>query len=118
MKASYPVPSSISAAEKQFDVGSTIELFALPHDDFVARWSAIAYLQPGLHPDGYECDDSGWPEDLKPYAAEAWRRCDIGELSDDQLYCSYATWAGLYDRMDQHPVEETELRERIAKCDF
>ena len=118
MKGSYPVPSSIAAAEVLFDVGSAIELRELPHDAFLARWSAIAYLEPGLHPDGYECEDSGWPTDLRPYATEAWRRCDIGELSYDQLYCSYATWAGLYDRMHSHTGEERELRERIAKGDF
>jgi hypothetical protein len=118
MKGLYPVPSSIAAAEAQFEVGSAVELSALPNDDFVARWSAVAYLEPGLHPDGYECEDSGWPKDLRPYATEAWRRCDIGELSYDQLYCSYATWAGLCDRMDTHTAEEKELRERIANGDF
>ncbi len=67
---------------------------------------------------GYTREDSGWPEDLKPYAAEAWRRCDIGELSDDQLYCSYATWAGLCDRMHSHTEDEKELRERTARGEF
>jgi hypothetical protein len=114
MKSSYPVPYSITAAEAQFLVGSAVELSALPHDDFVARWSAIAYLQPGLHPDGYDCEGSGWPEDLKPYAAEAWRRCEHGELDDSVLYACDSQWAGLFDMMVTHTGEEHQFRMRIA----
>jgi hypothetical protein len=55
---------------------------------------------------------------LKSYAAEAWRRYGLGELSDSEIYCPYATWAGLYDRMDSHSEEEKELRERIANSEF
>lgn len=87
----------------------------LPKEDFLARWCALAYLEPGLHPDGYEHDGSGWPENLKPYAAEAWRRCGLGELSASELYCSDATWAGIYDRMDWHTQEETDRRFAIAQ---
>ena len=29
---------------------------------------------PGLHPDGFDDCESGWPEDLKPICAEMWRR--------------------------------------------
>jgi hypothetical protein len=95
--------------------GDTTTLSDLPREDFVARWSALAYLEPGLHPDGYEYGDSGWPENLKPYAAEAWKRYRLGELGDSEMYCSYATWAGLYDRMDRHGEDEKDLRERITR---
>jgi hypothetical protein len=115
MKSSYPVPTSLTEAEAQFAVGSAATLRDLPKVDFLARWSALAYLKPGLHPDGYEHDDSGWPENLKPYAAEAWRRCGLGELGDSEMYCSYASWAGLYDRMYSHTGDEKKLRERIAR---
>ena len=118
MKHSYPVPSPIGDAEAHFIVGDTSALSELTTEDFVARWSTIAYLQPGLHPDGYDCADSGWPEHVRPYAVEAWRRYDRGELGDDQLYCSYAQWAGLCDRMDSHTADEKEHRERIARGDF
>ena len=57
---------------------------------FVAAWCAIAYLFPGLHPDGYECADSGWLRVLRRFAAEAWRRADAGELTDNELYCYQA----------------------------
>jgi len=47
-------------------------------------------LFPGLHPDGFEEADSGWPRVLRRVAAEAWRRAEAGELSDDELYCYQA----------------------------
>ncbi len=118
MKGCYPVPSSIIEAKAQFAIGDASTLSQLTNEEFVARWSAIAYLEPGLHPDGYECEDSGWPEDLKLYAAEAWRRSSCGELSDEAMYCSYAGWARLYDRMNSHTDEEAELREWIARGEF
>lgn len=118
MKSCYSVPSSITEAEAQFAVGSAASLSDLPTDDFLARWCALAYLEPGVHPDGFESDDSGWPELLKPYAAEAWRRHSLEELSDSEIYCSHATWAGLCDRMNSHDEEENELRERIARGEF
>jgi hypothetical protein len=74
----------------------------------------LAYLFPGLHPDGFEDDESGWPRTLKAFAEEAWRRASAGRLSDDELYCS-AHWAGLYDRMFNHQPDETERRLELAK---
>lgn len=70
-----------------------------------------------LHPDGCEDTDSGWPRALKLFAAEAWRRADIGELADEELYCSDAQWSGLYDRMHAHEPDETERRLALA-ADF
>lgn len=98
----------------QFAVGLTAILSDLPKEDFVACWSALAYLNPGLHPDGYEDEDSGWPEDLKLYAAEAWRREEAGEMTDEEMYPSDASWAGVYDQMDSHTQEETDRRFDIA----
>ena len=54
----------------------------------------MAHLFPGLHPDGFEAADSGWPRGLQRIAAEAWRRAEAGELTDQELYCSDATWCG------------------------
>ena len=87
----------------------------MAHEHFVRAWSAVAYLFPGLHPDGFEDDESGWPRVLKAFAEEAWRRADIGRLSDDELYCSDAQWAGLYDRMSSHLPGETERRVELAR---
>ena len=30
--------------------------------DFINAWSSIAYLFPGLHPDGFDDPDSGWTD--------------------------------------------------------
>jgi len=58
----------------------------LPKQEFVRVWCSIVYLYSGLHPDGFEDADSGWPRALKPMAAEAWKRAAAGELTDDELY--------------------------------
>lgn len=43
---------------------------------------------PGLHPDGFDEDDSGWPEELKPVCAEMWRRAEnpLSSIKADNLY--------------------------------
>ncbi len=33
----------------------------------------------GLHPDGFNELESGWPEELRPICAEMWRRVDAPE---------------------------------------
>lgn len=72
----------------------------------------MAYAFPGLHPDGYEDEGSGWPRALRRFAAEAWRRAGAGELS--KLYPCDAQWAGLYDRMIEREEDETVRRFQIA----
>jgi hypothetical protein len=67
-----------------------------------------------LHPDGYECEDSGWPRVLRRFAAEACRRADAGELADEELYACDAQWSGLYDRMFPHTAAEIERRLELA----
>ena len=52
---------------------------------------------------------------LKPFAAEAWRRAEAGELHDGELYCSDAAWSGIFDRMGRAPTaEETARRVTLA----
>ena len=77
-------------------------------------WSAVAYLFPGLHPDGFEDDGSGWPRVLKRFADEVWRCADAGQLTDEELYPSDAQWSGLYDRMHTHEPDEMERRLALA----
>jgi hypothetical protein len=77
----------------------------LPKPAFLRAWCAIAYLHPGLHPDGYESADSGWSRVLRNsrsemagrlaltpalsprrgrcIVAEAWRHADAGELTQE-----------------------------------
>jgi len=82
----------------------------LPKPDFIRAWASIAYLFPGLHPDGFEDAESGWPRVLHRFAGEAWRRASAGELAEEELYCCDAQWAGLYDAMEDHTPEETHRR--------
>ncbi len=58
------------------DVALAGPLEQLPKSSFVRAWSSIAYLFPGLHPDGFEGAESGWPHVVRRFAAEAWRRAD------------------------------------------
>jgi hypothetical protein len=114
MKKLPAVPTSITEAISRFTSHDIANLETLTKEDFLSVWSALSYLYPGLHPDGYECEDCGWPEELKPHAAEAWRRNELGELDDNELYPSDSQWAGLYDQMTSHTAEEKEFRARIA----
>lgn len=86
----------------------------MPKPAFLRAWCALAYAFPGLHPDGFEDKGSGWPRVLKRFAADALRRADSGELSDEDLYPCDAQWAGLYDRMLEREEGETEHRFQIA----
>jgi len=113
MSGQFFIPSSLREAAQALRIGLHRPILSKP--DFVRAWSSIAYLYPGLHPDGYDDPDSGWPRVLKRFAAEAWRRAEIGELRDEELYASDAQWAGLYDRMTDHTDEETARRLKIAK---
>ena len=114
MKTISHVPNSLRSAgrEVRLSLSNTIE--KMSREQFVRAWSAVAYLFPGLHPDGYEDTDSGWPRALKRFAAEAWRRADAGELADEELYPGDAQWSGLYDRMHTHEPDEMERRLALA----
>jgi hypothetical protein len=90
------------------------DLSDLTKQEFLRVWCSIAYLFPGLHPDGFNEPESEWPRGLKRFAVEAWRRADVGELTDEQLYPCDATWSGIFDRMLVHLPEETERRLELA----
>jgi hypothetical protein len=89
----------------------TVDVFTKAN---VRAWCSVAYLFPGLHPDGFEDADSGWPRVLKRFAAEAWRRAEAGELADEELYPGDAQWSGLFDRMFPHLPDEMERRLALA----
>jgi hypothetical protein len=117
MKTFTYVPNTLRSAGRELRLALAHPLEQLSRDQFVRVWSAIAYLFPGLHPDGYDDAESGWPPILKRFAAEAWRRADAGELLDEELYPSDAQWSGLYDRMFSHQPDEMERRLALA-ADF
>ena len=114
MNTFYFIPDSARTAATQlrFALGQPVE--NLSKADFVRAWSSIAYLFPGLHPDGFEDAESGWPRVLRRFAAEAWRRAEASELDDAELYTSDAQWSGLYDQMSNHTADETERRRKLA----
>lgn len=108
------VPASCHIAGFCLRKGFSQSLNLLSKHEFICAWSAVAYLFPWLHPDGFDDPENGWPPALQRFAAEAWRRADSGELTDDELYPSDAQWAGLYDRMKTHTPQETKRRLELA----
>ena len=113
-KDEYPsrqyVPKNESDAIETFERLTQEELGGLPREDFLHLWYALAYLNPGLHPDGYELPDSGWTAQQRPLAQEAWRRATRGELSDEELYPADAAWAGIGDQLANPPASITNRR--------
>lgn len=114
MKNDIYVPDSLRSAGRQIRLALATPLDQMPRTNFIRAWCSIAYLFPGLHPDGFEDADSGWPRVLQRFAAEAWRRAESGELEDHELYACDAQWSGLYDRMNIHLPDETERRLELA----
>jgi hypothetical protein len=48
--------------------------------------------------DDYEKEDSRWPESLRKFAAEAWRRATNGEINDEVINSSAVAHAELMAR--------------------
>lgn len=115
MNVDFHIPDSVEDAISELQSTFGITLGALPKERFVRVWTALCYLNPGLHPDDFDESDCGWPSELQPYAVEAWRRVDAGGLSDEELYPSDATWAGIFDRFDKHTPLEVARRAEIAQ---
>jgi hypothetical protein len=111
------IPNRLRSAGRELRLALNHPLNELPRQKFLRVWNCVAYLFPGLHPDGYEDADSGWPRVLKRFAAEAWRRVETGEWSEEELYPCDAQWCGLYDRMHTHAQAETDRRLALA-ADF
>ncbi len=114
MSTSISVPNTLRGAGRELRRAFAAHLERLPKADFIRAWCAVAYIYPGLHPDGYDDAESGWPRVLKRFVAEAWRRSDAGELADEELYPYEAQWAGLHDRLYNHESDETARRSRLA----
>lgn len=84
------MPESLLSAEDEMRVALEGSLDRLPKTDFLRAWCSAIYLFPGLHPNGIFEPDNNWPETLKSIVAEAWRRFECGELTDNELYCYQA----------------------------
>ncbi|HXI70410.1 MAG TPA: hypothetical protein VNN22_08655 [Verrucomicrobiae bacterium] len=59
MKAFAYIPNSLRSSGRELRLAVARPLEQLSHEQFVRAWSVVAYLFPGLHPDGYEDADSG-----------------------------------------------------------
>ena len=114
MKSLIYIPESKKNGGKTLRRSLARPLTQLPKVDFIRAWSSIAYLFPGLHPDGFEDADSGWPRVLRRFAAEAWRRAEAGELDDAELYPSDAQWSGLCDQIKNPRPDESHRRQDLA----
>ena len=93
MKSYIYIPPSEATANQH--VSEVLEKPArtLPKKTFMRAWCSVAWLYPGLHPDGYESRGSGWPKALKSLAGEAFRRRGVGAITDNELYPYQATKA-------------------------
>lgn len=114
MKSAIYLPDSLRSARRQVRLALAAPLGRAPKANFIRAWCSVAYHFPGLHPDGFDDADSGWPRAVKRFAAEAWRRAEAGELNDEELYPCDAQWSGLYDRMTNHTGQETARRLEFA----
>jgi hypothetical protein len=90
MKTAIYIPPSRRAAEKHLGFSFKKGFPTLTKEEFVRGWCSLSFLYSGLHPDGFASHGSGWPNHFKPFAAEAWRRFDAGDLTDNELYCYQA----------------------------
>ncbi len=78
----------------------------LDKESFMNAWKAVAFLYPGLHPDEADNPDGGWPEELKPFAEEAFRRFETGEFTDSELY----PWSEAMKGLDARENMEIDLK--------
>jgi DNA (cytosine-5)-methyltransferase 1 len=60
--------------------------------DDAEDYPEVHAIEPRLINPYYE--QSGWPVFLENLGNEAWRRFDLGQLEDDEFYCSDAQMAG------------------------
>lgn len=84
-------------------------LKSLDRRTFLNAWKSMFFLFPCLHPDGFSEPDSGWPEELKPMAREAFRRAETGELGDAEIYPCVMAMEGL--KKARHVEEKCEEAE-------
>ena len=106
MKDFIYIPRSCRSAEKHLGFAFKKGLPSLTKKEFVRGWCSLSFLYPGLHPDGFASGGSGWPKHFKPFAAEAWRRFEAGELTDNELYCYQAAKARISAERDAVKLKE------------
>jgi hypothetical protein len=81
------VPDSLQRAGDEVRLALNTSLEQLPKPEFLRAWCSVFYLFPGLHPNAFFEPQNDWPGTVRQFAAEAWRRFEAGELTDNELYC-------------------------------
>ncbi len=61
MKSYIYIPNTLRAAGRQLRLAIARPLEQMSQEEFLRAWCSVSYLFPGLHPDGFENADSGWP---------------------------------------------------------
>jgi hypothetical protein len=95
------IPGSLEAAELELSRHLPANgLPSLSAEVFLKTLAAIAYLFPELHPDDISDPRAAvaWPDELKPFMMEGWRRVNAGQLQEVDLYQLAAQKAGLVVR--------------------
>ena len=92
------IPSSLEGAQRAYDLLGEFkdDLASADTATFLDGWFAMQFMGIAKHPD--EVDE--WADDMKPYALDAWRRHEVGEINEDQLYCSDSQHQGLRLQQD------------------
>lgn len=84
---------------------------ALDHGDINAIWLTGQLPLPGLEAfEARRFARSGWPVSLEDIGHEAWRRREIGEISNAELFCEEAQRAGMALRAIKSPRGNCKIR--------
>jgi hypothetical protein len=72
------VSSTLRGAGRELRRAFTTPLEQLRKPEFIRAWCAVAYMFPGLHPEGYDDRESGRPRALRRLQIAV----DYGERAD------------------------------------
>jgi hypothetical protein len=95
------VPDSLREAGRELRLALRGPLEQLPKENFLRAWCSVVYLFPGLHPCEFLESTGRGPRKLKGFAAEAVRRFEAGELTDNELYCYQTALIRIVRECDQ-----------------
>lgn len=98
------IPSGEAEAESRLQALVAVDpVSGASAETFLEGWWALAWLNPGLHPDDME-DWDGEFALYRPIAEEAYARAERGEISDSQLYPAEASHNRIWiERISANP---------------
>jgi hypothetical protein len=86
MKAKLYFPKSVEEAEGIVSSVDACALDNLAEHEFIRVWCSIVFLNPGLHTDNILDPDYDCEPMVRQVLEEVWRRADIGEITEDEMY--------------------------------